>query len=57
MTADEREIRAAAEAERLTLLAQAAREHLNNIETECRHYQSEMDQIERVYRMRIGQEN
>jgi hypothetical protein len=50
------EIRMAAEIERHDLIAQAARQHLSNIEAECRRYQQELEHIERVYRMRIGQE-
>jgi hypothetical protein len=56
MNTEKRERLAAAEAERHNLLIQAASQHVDNVETEARRYKRELVDIERVYRMRTGQE-
>lgn len=50
------EAQIAAEAERHTLLTQAARQHLDNMAAEARRYERELADIERVFKLRTGQE-
>ena len=46
--------RRAAEEERVTLLTQAAREHVSNVQAEMKRYQGALDHIEDVRALRLG---
>lgn len=46
--------RKAAEEERVILLAQAAREHVSNVQAEMKRYQGALDHIEDVRALRLG---
>jgi hypothetical protein len=49
------EVIADAERERHALLTQAAREHLDNLTSEARRYQRDLERIESVYKLRTGE--
>ena len=51
------EIRDAIEQERRGLIEQATKQHLDNLAAESRRYQRELEHIERVYKLRTGQES
>jgi len=53
MTTSPDTILAAAEDERHTLLAQAARNHLSNVRAETRRYEEDIRRIESVFQLRI----
>jgi F0F1-type ATP synthase membrane subunit b/b' len=56
MTPSQQEINAHAESERQTLIAQARREHLSNVDAELARYKRELTHIDSVFKLRIGQE-